>query len=193
MAEVAGTLVDTVLRRVRDPGGTAHSRAFTRELLSDLQRHVNGATRAVLTTATLTLNPRQQLYSISGLLTDCLRVEYVRDAGRDVPPVPWRTLGRADRLWTRKVGSTPEAWATIGRDLLVITPGMDETRTVTVVYTTLTTALAADQDATELPDQRLPAVLDLAEAILLLRHRLLSVAPSAASRLKTTLPTRSIT
>lgn len=192
MAEVAGTLVDTVLRRVRDPGGTAHGRTFTRELVSDLQRHVNGATKAVVTTATLTLNPRQQVYGINGLLPDCLRIEYVRDAGRDVPMVPWRSIGQADRHWSRRTGSRPNAWATCGRDLLIITPGMEETRTVTVVYTTLTTALAADMDATELPDQRLPAVLDLAEAILLMRHRLLGVVGPAAERLKATLPTRSI-
>ena len=64
MAVVTGQLVDTVLQRVRDPGGLAHSRVLVRLILTHLQRILNAKFGVVLESRTLATVPRQQVYPI---------------------------------------------------------------------------------------------------------------------------------
>ena len=87
MPDVAKTLTDQVLRRVRDVHGLAHSRAFVRTLLSHSQRLLNSLLGIVTTSTTFTTYAHQQFYQLSGLLTgtDAItKVMAVKDGPRDL-------------------------------------------------------------------------------------------------------------
>ena len=183
MAELAGTLVDTLLRRVRDPSGLAHSRDFARSILSAAQRMVNAHTRSVLETVSFTTTPRQIIYPILPNFPDAVRIEAVREDGRDLHRVDWRSLVWVDGPWFRRVDSQFRTFSIIGRDLLVIYPAQEQAVTVDVVYTKLTADLVDNDTATELSDDDLPAVVDLAESLLLLRQRDLERGNDAMKRL----------
>ena len=176
MAEVAGTLIDTVLRRVRDPGGAAHPRALVRDLLSQVQRLVNAARRDVLVEVAFTTEPNRLVYPMTSHpdLATSIRIEAIRDDDRVLPRVSWESIHAHDHRWFRKVRDQFDAWAPVGRDLFVIYPAKSTASTVTIIATKLTDPLTTDASATELPDQRLPAVRDFVEGLLLARHRLLT-------------------
>jgi hypothetical protein len=182
MAQAAGVLTDTLLRRVRDTQGLAHSRAFTRSILTHAQRLVNAQQRLVLTEETLATVPRRLLYPIAALLPLSLRVEYVREDGRDIPPTTLTTLATTRPGWSRQVGDFFQAWAPVGRDLLVVWPSKTIASSVTVVSTKLTTDLATEGTLTEVPDEALPAVLDVAELLLLLKSRMWPAFSAAVSK-----------
>lgn len=184
MAKVAHLLIDTVLQRVRDPQGLAHTRAQVLDLLSQCQRFINGALGLVLTTTTLTTLPRKLLYTLSGDLTTTLRVVAVRDGARDLAKMPTlASLNHVDLHWMRLEGARFEAWVPIGRDLLVIYPAKEVGSTVTVVHASLTSALTGEDDVTEIPDEYLDMVVTLCEAIVLLIQRDLASADAAMKRL----------
>jgi hypothetical protein len=172
VAQSASILIDEVLTRVRDPQAAAHSRAFVLARLSDAQRFLNGALHLVISTATLTTNAYQQFYSVSGLLTTTLRPIGVRENGRDL--ATFRDLLQFQHLdlrWFRRAADRFEVWCPVGRDLLVVYPAKRAASSVTVIFAALTTALAAEQDQTEIPDEYLDPMLRLVEAMLLVKQR----------------------
>jgi hypothetical protein len=171
MAEVAGTLVDALLQRVRDPSGLAHTRDTARLVLSHVQRIANYALRAVLDSATLPTEPYRQVYPVLSLLPAAARVVGIREGARDLDEIAWPLFHLSVPRWFRATGPRFEAFARIGDDLLVIYPAKTLASSVSVVYARLTTALVNDSTPTDMPDEYLPLVLDVAEAILLLRQR----------------------
>lgn len=179
----AGALVTTLLQRVRDPQGAAHSRAFALAILSDAQRLVNLAQRHVLVEETLTTEARRMIYPVSSLLPLSARIEYIRDSVRDLTPTTIRALSHVDQRWPSRMGLTFESWVPIGRDLIIIYPAKTAASSVTVVSTKLTTAFAGEGDEVELPPEAEPAMLALAEAILLLRSRMWGPFGDAIKRL----------
>lgn len=183
MSEVAGTLIDTILQRIRDPQGSAHSRDLVRSLLSHSQRMVNARTKSVLETLALTTDPNRLFYPIAALVPNAIRVEAVRSEGRDLSKCDWRSYQFVDAGWFRAVSDRFETWSLVGRDLLVIYPAKAITSSVDVVYSKLTNDLVAEDTATEIPDDDLPAVVDLMEAILLAKQRTFEPATEAVKRL----------
>lgn len=183
MSEAAGTLIDAVLQRVRDPQGSAHSRVLVRSLISQAQRFVNARIRSVLETATLTTDPRRLFYPIAVSFPGAIRIETVRSEGRDLTKCDWQTLQWVDPGWFRSIGNRFETWSVIGRDLLVVYPAKATTSSVDVVYTKLTTELSTESTATEISDDDLPGVLDLVEAILSLKQRTFEPATNSIARL----------
>gem|GEM_PF-6480198 len=149
--------------------GPAHTPELIRTILAHAQCLVNARLGHVLVTETLTTRPRQQVYS-TALLTDSLRVVGVRESNRDLAPALWRSLGFAHRHWFRRTGSRFEVFSRLGRNLLILHPAKPEQSSVSVASIKLTGALG-DTDQVELSDEDLPPVLDLAEAVLLLRER----------------------
>ena len=179
----AGALVTVLLQRVRDPMGAAHSRAFALEILSDAQRFVNLAQSHVLVEETLTTEARRILYPVTASLPLSARVEYIRDSVRDLTRSTLSSLAHVNSRWPSRIGLTFESWVPIGRDLIVIYPAKAAASSVTVVSTKLTTAFAGEGDEVELPPEAELAMLDLAEAILLLRSRMWGPFTDAAKRL----------
>lgn len=187
MSEVAGTLIDVVLQRTRDPQGAANSRAFTMSMLSQAQRFVNAQRRAVLETTALTTEPYRLVYPIKALLPNSVKIEGVKVGDKDLVPTPWETLIYSEDGWWRAVGDSFETFTQIGRDLLVVHPALEVASSVDVVYTKLTNDLTSEGNATELDDSELPFVLDLTESLLLLRDRNYAALTQAAERLKSKL------
>lgn len=178
MAEVAGSLVSALLRRIRDPQGIANTRVFARSILSDSQRLINAGRNRVLETTALTTNPLQMFYPLTASLPNAVRVRGVREGDRDLEEMTLRQLSQLSSRWFRHIGDRFEAFCRVGRDLLIIYPAKSISSSVDVVYTKLTDNLVNDDEATDMPDEDLPDVMDLAEAILLIKGRELeSVAP----------------
>lgn len=190
-AASVGPAVDTVLQRVRDPAGLAHPRSFVRTLLTHAQRIVNLARPGALDEAVLPTQPNRCVYDFVGLTQSGVpvdgsavaRVEGVKlDESENLRMVDWDTLAHVDRNWPRKVAGRPRVWARCGRDLVIVWPARPDTSTVTLVYTKLTAVLASDADAFELRADRLPSVLALTEALLLLRLRRFDAVPAAIAQ-----------
>lgn len=171
MAETAGTLRAAVQRRVRDATGTFHADALVLDLLSRAQRLINVSTRLVLTSGTLTTAERLQIYTIATEFADGVDVIDVRDGTESLPRTTLQELNQVDRNWFRRIGPRFETWAQIGRTLLVVHPALNYASSLTVVYSKLTTDLALDATALELETDSDLMVMDLTEAILLLRQR----------------------
>lgn len=159
--------------RARDPGMAATAKATVYGLLSRLQTIVNGATEAVIQTATLTAYPNTPAYSISGNLPSALRIVDVRDAmGRSLDgPIPFRSLAWLNREWWRETGPELRSWSLVGRDLLILRPNLTVQQTVTVAYAAVTAGLNVDSDLFQCPDEDVALVLDLTELLLDLKAR----------------------
>lgn len=179
----AKTLSDRLLTRTREPLGTATPPALARILLSYAQQAVNIAHADVLATTTMTTATRQLVYPFGDIASNLVRIESVRlDGEALLPRADWRELAQTDRAWFRRMGSKLRLWAQIGRSFLVLYPGLSAPTTVTLTYTTLTTRLTGESTAVELPDVRVEAVVDFAEALVLARRRLFVSAKPAAER-----------
>lgn len=167
----AGTYVDIVMRRTRDPNAVGLTRAFVRDLISRSQRMVNAQMRTVKESLTLATNPNQQFYPVTINAPASVRVEYVREGDRDLRKVTIQELSEADTKWFRKVADRFELWAPVGRDQIVVHPAKAITSSVEVIYTKLTDELIDDTILAELPEDDMTHVLDLAEMLTLLKQR----------------------
>lgn len=180
----AGSLISEVLRRVRDPNGTAHGRTFVLSLLDSLQVFVNAQTAALLGEATVTVSGPYGLLNIALLLpTTCVRVEAIRDGTRDLPRADsWRVLAQADRGWLGRPGSRPETWCRIGPSWAAIYPVPADPFDLTLVFVRKPVTLTTEAVTVELPAPLIPALVTLAEEVLLLRQRLFPSMQVAQSR-----------
>lgn len=174
MALPCGPIVDQVGQRIRDPGFTANTRTLVRDLLSRLQAIINGATGAVVQSANLTVFPQQQVYSISGDISDSvLRVVDVRDPfGRSLDgPIPFENLKWLNMKWWRETGPELRSWLQFGDDVLILRPALSVQSTVMVFYEAATAPLVIDADTFQCPDEDVRLVSDAAEAILDIKQR----------------------
>jgi len=170
--EVAGTLISSLLRRVRDPQGLANTRGFTRSILSDCQRLINARSRRVLETiAGFVTEPMRMFYPLTASMPTAVRVQAVREGDRDLDRVTLKQLSQINSTWFRRTGDRFEAFAEVGRDLIVIYPAKTITSTVDIVAVKLTDNLIDENEATDLPDEDLLDVMELAEAVLLAKMR----------------------
>jgi len=194
--DVAKTLTDQVLRRVRDVHGLAHSRALVRTLLSHSQRLLNSLLGIVTTSTSFTTYPHQQFYQISGLLTgsDAItKVMAVKEDSRDLTHlINIRQLHHLDTRWVRAIGPRFDAWTQLGRDMLIIYPAKTVGSTVTIVGAKLTTALTGEDTALEMPNEYHDHIVSLAEIMLLAKQRDLTQAVRQLQRLSHALKTDTI-
>ena len=172
MAETAGTLRAAVQRRVRDINATYHANAFVLDMLSRVQRLINVGSQTILATSTLTTAANQLIYTInSDVNAAAIDVMKVTSNNEDLAKLTLSELNQIDRQWFRKVGTRFEAWVQLGRTLLVLYPSMSVADSVSVTYSKLTTDLSADGTALEFSEEANLMVMNLTEAILLLRQR----------------------
>ena len=169
-------------RRVRDVNETAHASVML-PVLSDCQRLINAAYGGVLTDVTLTRTSAQTLYPYSDLASDVIRCVSVVYSGRVLQRLNWRELANIDPQWLRAIGSTPRVWDMIGHNLLLIypSPTIASTKAVTVRYVPELADLTAGENLA-IPAAYVTPMLDLAEEVLLWRHRtFMSIEGAAAA------------
>ena len=160
-----------VLQRVRDPNNVQHADVIL-DVLTDAQRLVAVAMASTSTDATLTLTPRQVLYTYSAIASDVARILHVTYQGRALQRANWREFSHAHPVWLHAVGDVPRHWDVIGHNLLAVFPSPPTaTRSVTVRYVPILGTLGAS-DALTIPSAHVPLMLDIAEEVLLLRARL---------------------
>lgn len=173
MAETVGDKVSELLARVRDQQGVRTSRSLTVDILSQCQRLVNARTGRITSSASLTLYARQLFYSpLSDLLPGMASVTGVQYGGSNLDYMPISDLRAISPSWFRDIGSTPIAYSLIGREVLVIYPGIDVSgQSATVDYVSLLDDFETEESTFEFTAQDTPPVLDLAEVIILTAHR----------------------
>lgn len=184
MTVLASTMTDTLLRRVRDTAGLAHSRDFARTCLSHAQRILNTAIGVVVESTTLATTPTMQVYPTTGFVPLAARPIAVLEGNRDLQKLSNHVqLAHVSLTWFRDVGSRFEAWCPVGRDLIVIYPAKSVVSSVVVKYAKLTTALTGEADPLEVPEEYTDYILSLAEVFLLMKQRDLKAASTALKRL----------
>jgi hypothetical protein len=112
-----------------------------------------------------------------------IRVETVRDGVRDLTKTNWRHLAQADRGWLKRTGGVAECWCHFSPSRVIVYPTPYDPTILHFVYTRLTNPLTVDADVVELPDNLHPAMLDMAEEILLARQRLFPSIEAATAHL----------
>lgn len=173
MGTFAGnTLIDEVARRMRDTSNTAYPRATVLNILNRVQDAINVRLGLVHATATFATS-NTALYSTSTIASNYAYPVQMFDAeGRELDLVPFDRLTQQDDRWLRLRGQRPEFFSPIGRELLAVGPVPFSASTLTLRYIKHPTALAdAGAPLWDLPDEHKPLLLDLVEAVLLLRAR----------------------
>ncbi len=180
-----GVMSAQAASRARDPNFGATTQPQVINLLSYSQQVVNGSLDEETGTASLVLQPRTVIYSISGFLPAAVRVQGIRDAsGRDLDSISYENLQQIDLNWPFAIADAPRSFCQCGRDLLIVHPGIETNpTTLTVIYTLLTPVLAGTSDTTVVQPEADSAVLDLAECLLVLQHRDLTAFKEVHDRL----------
>src|SRR5215469_3116050 len=174
MAQPCGPLIDVVGYRVQDAHFTGTSRDFVRSLLSHCQQIVNSAFDSTLVTQPMTVLPQLQVYNFERIApaNDVLRIKAVRaDNSRDLSRIDFERLKQISTHWFGRTGRRLETFAVLGRKILVIHPMRPVADSVNVVYTQQLPTLNVDADQVNLPDDQIPTLTKLAEALVLLKQR----------------------
>jgi hypothetical protein len=181
MSETAEQATLTILRRARDPSGLATSISDTRGLLSRVQQILNLGLQAVTDESTLATDPLRQVYPLT-LVPRAGRVIAVRQDGRDLSRAEWPVLRMIDRAWARASADRHDVWAPFGRTHLIVHPAREVAGSVTVVSVRLIPTILDGTMAMEIPDELLPPVYDIVEALLLLKLRKMAATTDLQSR-----------
>src|SRR5216684_9073969 len=171
MPATAGTMTDTVLQRIYDAGGVATARANVWDMLSRCQQLVNAALDSIIVALNFSTGPRQQVFTLTDIAPDVMKVLRVRDQHRDLSEIQLRELKYISPRWFGQSGSRWETFAKIGKTMLVVHPMKLSADSLTLVYTQILPRLGGDLDVCPLSDDQIPLLTKLTEAMLLLRQR----------------------
>jgi len=173
MAQPCGPLIDIVLSRVFDPAGVGTSRNIVRDLLSRSQQVVNGALESTLTNQAMNTQPELQVYNFERIApaNDVLRIKGVRDGTRDLSKSDFTRLKHISSRWFARTGRRFETFAVLGRGLLIVHPQQGITNSVNVIYVQQLAKLNAESDTVGLPDDQMPTLTRMVEALILLKQR----------------------
>jgi hypothetical protein len=166
------------MNRVRESGAVNTSPQFALQQLSRTQRIANAGLARTVESATFSTDAYQTLYWYREKLpsaVDILTVQVGASGARYLSRTSLAALAAYDPSWWRKTGSAFEAFAQVGRTLLVVYPAQTSTQDLTVHYSKLTTEYDdwhADYNTSlDLPDEDVEVALALAEVVLLMRAR----------------------
>ena len=190
MAETIETLIDASLRRVRDTGAAAHSRASVLTVLSNAQKVVNVGTFAQVRSSTMTTNAEQLVYQVSSTLSRIGRILGIQHEGRELDFIEWRMLKNIDPGWWRRTGPQFKVWSAIGRDLLIIYPALTAVDHVGISYVDLPATVNDESEGSYLPDDENVLMVDIAEVILRIRTRQLSGLDQMIKKIESDFQTR---
>jgi hypothetical protein len=173
MAQAVGPLLDIVARRVFDEHNTGTSRTVLRDLFSRAQQIICAAFDSVIVVQPMATGPSLQIYNFERIApaNDVLRIKSVRDGTRDLSRIDFERLKTIDNHWFGRSGPRFQTFAVLGRHILVIHPQRPVSSTVNVVYTQQLPALNNDADTVNLPDDQIPTLTKLVEALVLLKQR----------------------
>lgn len=166
-----GELVDEVLRRVRDPQGTANPRATVRNLLDRAQVLFVRATTTLIIETPVTAFADQLLYTIDP--QQVLRILDIFNADRRLWPVRWpQMFNQLGPLWWRQVSTSgPTVWCPLSTIHYAIYPGFEADDTLTLRVQQRPATLDTDDVPMDIPNEFYPRVVDFTEALVLLRQR----------------------
>jgi hypothetical protein len=178
----SSALITELSRRLRDPNNERHARSLVRDVLTQCQRVINIYGEHVTTTASFTTTAGRTLYATSEVASNVAKIAAIRYEGRELLEVGWRQLVHADPHWLRNVGTSPQQYARIGGNLFALVPA-GPALTVSVVYVTTPADLTDGVGDVALPDEQLPALLDMGELVLTARTKNYKVAREIGRRL----------
>lgn len=172
----AGFLVSDLLRRVRDPQGTAHPRNTVRDLLDRAQILFVRSSVTLIRTRSFVVTPQRQLYDLDP--TDVLRILEVTRASNSkrLYQVKWPQLFQqlGPLWWRNELATGPFVWANVGTRHVAFHPAptvLAGNITLTIRDQKRPTPLTADDVELELDSDYHPPLLDFVEALLLMRGR----------------------
>lgn len=173
MAQAVGPLIDIVLKRAFDEHGVGTTRIIVRDLFSRSQQVINAAFDSVIVTQSMPTGPNLQIYNFERIApaNDVLRIKSVRRANRDLSRIDFERLKQIDNHWFGRSGPQFRTFAVLGRRILVIHPQQPVASSVSVVYTQQLPQLNNDGDTVNLPDDQIPVLTKLVEALILLKQR----------------------
>ena len=190
-----GPIIETLMRRVRQEGGLAVNPDLAIKIYSYCEQVTNAYTKRVISSASLTVSKQRLLFHYRDLgegISDAIDILSIRQSGRRIERCDSiKALSAYDIDWFRAItGTRIEAWCQIGRDILILYPGLATASSVTVEYTkllTLRTDFIANYNTdSDLPSEDIEVALKLAEIVLLARFRQLK---PAADKIKSILDT----
>lgn len=189
MGEVLGPVTDELLRRARDVSAQGTTRAQARRFIAHAEGLVGIGLRAHIEDFPLTSTPTRLVYDLAGVSPRIGEVLNVRVGGKDLTKTNFTDLAAQSVSWFRDLGDEYLTWAPVGRDLLVLWPGVARVVTVTVTASAMPLApdetyVGADLDTLTVDARWTPYVLDWAEIFMLLRARRYDALKPAIERLK---------
>jgi len=190
MPELISVLLDGVLRRVRDTGALATTRANAMSVISGAQKSVNVATFAKVASAGMTVNAQQLLYQIATVLPRAGQILGVQHDSREIGWIDWEQLKNIDSTWFRRIGSRIDSWSLIGRDILVVYPALQTATTIAVSYVVSPATIADETESNQVPDDEVPLVLNITEIILRIRARQLAGLDKEIKNIETSITAR---
>lgn len=166
-----GELVDELLRRVRDPQGTAHPRWIVRDLLDRAQVLYVRQTGILIQERDQQLFAHQLVYTIDPQQT--LRILDLYYITRRLWPIRWPQMvaQRGQTWWRGSSAAGPRVWAPLGTTHFVVYPAPTSNMTISVREQYRPAALTSDTVDMQIPNEFFPRILDLVETLLLLRQR----------------------
>ena len=179
MATTVGPIITKVLQRVRDPQGSAHSRNFVRTILGHAQRVVNSLLGLVLENTNLSVQPGLLVYPASSSVPNAVNIIDVVHQGRSLHRSDLDKLRGINSNWPRARGAHFDIYAPIGKDLLILYPGIQAQDTVDVHYIKDTGVISKETDTVQIAKDFEPLMEQMAEALLLLKQRDLGEAENA--------------
>ena len=176
----AGFLIDDVLRRVRDPQGTATSRAQVLDLLDRCQVLIVRQTGIRMRDRSTTTVDSKLIYKVDTRdfwdRPNILRIAdiYNADTNKRLSKCRWTQLVQAGGTqWWRVTSSLgPTTWAPLGTNYYFLYPASDSNLVnLTIREQQAPTTLDAESVELDLPLEHIPALLDLVEALVLFHMR----------------------
>ncbi len=178
MSEAVSAMIDGILRRIRDTGAVSTSRSTVETALSGSQKTVNVGTFGQVQSTPMTTNAEQLIYQID---TSAPLVRVGRIVGVQVGPdneelgfTEWEQLKNLDPEWFRRTGPYFRTWSLIGRDILVVYPALKVASTVGISYVMSPVTITGEAEINQLPNDEIPLMVDVAEAVLKIRTRQLA-------------------
>lgn len=171
MAETASVIVDSILRRLRDPLGEAHPRSLVLDIYSRVQVALNAARGYVLADFSLRTVPGKPLYTMDGDINGLQRVTTVEVGNVHIDEViPWRNLWKLSPTWYTDAGSV-QGWAMVGLGLFAVYPVPSVSETLQLRGPKITPMLTEDDEPISFRSEDADIARDLTVALLLLRWR----------------------
>lgn len=167
--------IDQLLRRVRDPQGSAHLRDTVRNLLDRAQVLYVRKTMSLIQQRNVAATAERCLYELDPLASLRILDIFVAASQKRLWPVRWSNMfHQFGPAWWREATATgvPQVWAPVGTvHYIVWPPPTIGPVTLTIREQRRPTPLGNETIELELPDENIPELLDFVEAVLVLRGR----------------------